>query len=123
VHRIQILLGRMPRMLRDILRDAITSQTDLAVIDQTEGDETLFVTLDRTDPDVVVLDAGEQGSPGQINELLRRYPRATVLAVSTDGREAMLYALRPNVDLLYDTSPRGLLDAVRAALAAAPTMG
>lgn len=110
-------------MLRDILHDAITSQTDLAVIDQAGEDEGLFATLSRADPDVVVLELGEHGSRGEIAELLRRHPRATVLGVSPDGREAMLYALRPNVDFLYDTSPRGLLDAVRAALNAAPTTG
>ena len=110
-------------MLRDILYDAITSQTDLAVIDQAGEEETLFATLTRTDPDVVVLELGERGKQQEIAELLRRHPRATVLAVSPDGREAMLYALRPNVDFLYDTSPRGLLDAVRAALSATPTTG
>ncbi|MGH7515681.1 MAG: hypothetical protein ACREOQ_22515 [Gemmatimonadales bacterium] len=110
-------------MLHDILHDAITSQTDLAVIDQAGEDEALFATLGRTDPDVVVLELKERGSQQEIAELLRRHPRATVLGVSPDGREAMLYALRPNVDFLYDTSPRGLLDAVRAALNAAPMAG
>jgi DNA-binding NarL/FixJ family response regulator len=121
VQRIRILLGRMPRMLRDILYDAITSQTDLAVIEQAD-DDALCATLSRADPDVVVLELREQGSRQEVAELLRRYPRATVLGVSPDGREAMLYALRPNVDFLYDTSPRGLLDAIRAALSA-PTTG
>lgn len=110
-------------MLRDILRDAITSQADLAIVDPADGRETLLATLDRTDPDVVVLGVGEHGSSGEVAELLQRHPRATVLTVSANGREARLYALRPNVDCLPDTSPQGLLDAVRAALAAAPSVG
>src|SRR4051794_31647586 len=107
----------MPRMLRDILSDAITTQADLAIVDPSEGSEALLAAIERSDPDVVVLGVGGNESTGEVTELLRRHPRATVLTVSANGREARLYALRPNVDRLSDTSPQGLLDAVRAALA------
>jgi len=117
VERIRILLGVMPRMLRDILCSAMNGESDLAVVCRLAEGETLLDAVQRTQPEVVVLGLGTERSPA-VGELLGAHPYMKVLTVSADGRLAAVHDLRRHVDHLGEASPGELLSAIRAAVSA-----
>ena len=110
---IRILSGEMPRMLREILEDAVRSQPDMELIDSGDGHD-LPMAIKREHADVVIVAERGADDPVSHEQLLLENPRLKVLVVSRDGREAHLLEFwRVPV---AEVSLQGLVCAIRAAV-------
>lgn len=115
MRKVRILLVSMPALLRDILVQTLEVQLDMEVVGDLGGGIELLVDAGHTRADVVVLGLEQMDLPGIATNLLAEYPHLSVLAVTTDGRAASLFELRPRKTSIGDVSPQGLVDAIRAA--------
>ena len=111
---IRIALGRMPRLLRDILVQVIGRERDLAIVGEGTDLTQLDALLRHEPADVVIVDdaAGDEG-----RRLLREHQQLRVLALSRDGRSAALHWLEPRLLTCSDVSPDGLVRLIRSACA------
>lgn len=112
--RARILVTDMPRMLRDIVQDAVRFQPDMELVECDDAVD-LLQTIKALAVSVAVVAEPGGDSPGP-GELLLENPGLHVLVVTDDGRHAHMLELQrlPVVDV----SPRGLVRAIRAAVGA-----
>ena len=113
----RIVLGTMPQMLREILREVLGDEPDMTVVREVQSDEDLLSAVVREEPDVVVVEsaAGDLGVVGA--RVLRDRPAASVVGLTPDGRWAAIYQLRPLRTVVREVSPAGLREAIRSAVA------
>lgn len=98
-------------MLHDIIRSAIASQPDMALLRHIPhiGPSEEWR---RPEPDVVIV------STRNINDLnvadwLNRWPRARLLAIEISGRETVMYELRTHATSLGALTPDQLVARIR----------
>lgn len=112
-----LLLVDMPRMLRDVVMDALSQADDVELVGEVDGpgarkalkeDGIDFVITGRDDARLAT-------------DLLAASPRLKVLAMIDDGRESALYELRPERVALGELSGRRLVTIVREARASTAT--
>jgi DNA-binding NarL/FixJ family response regulator len=108
------VLAEMPRMMREIVENIIGAESDMQVVGVAESDDALADAVARTRADVLILALDADGELRAYDALLFRHPRLHVLAVTEDGRGALISELRPHHVPLADVSPAGLVDAIRA---------
>jgi DNA-binding NarL/FixJ family response regulator len=115
VSNIRVLIQDTPTILREILEDAITSQSDMEVM---EG------LVDRppveypVPPDVVIVGGNDSQPAAGARALLTRWPRACVLVITARGHRVLMYQLRPRSTDLGEMSPNELIQAIRSAVSA-----
>jgi DNA-binding NarL/FixJ family response regulator len=107
-----LLLG-MPHMLRDLIREIVAQEDDLTVAGEI-ADESLLAAAARVDADFVIVGDDEPGASGRYLDLLEQRPRTKILALSGDGRDAVLWELHPRLVQLGEVSPMTVLAAVRS---------
>jgi DNA-binding NarL/FixJ family response regulator len=119
VQRTRILLVEMPRMLSDIITDAVNHSSDLEVVDVLPDRSSMSEVVTMKRADVVVLRLRNDELPDECEEcraVLNAHPRMKVLGVSADSHRTFLFELRPKLSAIGEVSPEELLDAIRAAL-------
>jgi hypothetical protein len=112
---IRVAVSAMPRLLRDLIEGAISLEPDLRLL-ATGDDPDLSASIRRGAVDVVVLGEQPASTAASHQQLLVDHPHLKIVVVTDDGRTASLVELRRvPVTVL---SPRGLVDAILAAMAA-----
>jgi DNA-binding transcriptional LysR family regulator len=97
---VRVLFGALPAALHTALSEAIRSQQDIEV-----------GTLRA---DVVVVATVGCVLPGIASHLLDQYPHLRVVAVTSDGRRALVSVMRPYVEHIAVPSPADLVRAMRS---------
>ena len=110
----------MPRMLREIVKDAITRQTDMTCLGEFPAVTRLVDAVEATGAEFVITDA-TTAAHEQIPLLLKLKPRVRVLGITDNGRQTYLYELRPQRVCLGEVSPQTLVEAIRGPRQAAAT--
>lgn len=108
----RVLLLGMPTMLRQILRRIAADAPDLDVVAELPDVELDSPDVLTAEPDVVIAGtdrATEEAVAGLFHQ--RHAPR--VLGISADGRQAILYEMRPHRVPLGELAPTTLIAAVR----------
>jgi len=98
-----VLIGMSP-MLGDILKQCIKHQTKAEIVGElfVDYDEELLRELS---PDVVVISLSRDESDKFANRLLDLLPRAKIIALSPDNRQAKYYTISIRRTVLSDFSP------------------
>src|SRR5262249_1710782 len=96
---IRIVLGDLPRLLRDIIAEAVRREADMMLVE--------------ADADVVIVADDPPDCGARHRQALVEHPELKILVVSDDGRTAQLLEFRRR--LMSDVSPRALVDAIRDA--------
>src|SRR3712207_1789153 len=109
-----MLIAEMPKLMRDIIVDTVLPEPDIEIVGEVAGGDDLLQLAGRTRPDVVIRALDRADLLSEFDRLLYTYPETRVLAVTTNGRQAILYELRPQQVPLGEASPHGLLAAIRA---------
>ena len=110
----RILLIALPRMLEEIVSDALRSERGMEIAGTARNVDGLSTMVARARPDIVVLGGDD---PTLAAELLELSPRLKVLAVADEGQDSWLYGLRPERTRLGGLSPTRLAWAVQHAAA------
>lgn len=110
-----ILLFSMPRLLRELIRESLEGEEDLAYAGCYPTAAELGPAVERLGGERYVLIGTNGLDPGTLRELLGRHPHAKLLSLAHDGRETFLYELRPHRQPLGSLSPETLVAAVRSA--------
>jgi DNA-binding NarL/FixJ family response regulator len=110
---LRVVLIDMPRILREIIRETISVQPDMDVVAELDASWSVPDSVDRYDPDVVVV-SGDSARIDELGRALLQRGSSRALAVSPDGNESFLVELRPHQVPLGELSPEALLAAVRA---------
>jgi DNA-binding NarL/FixJ family response regulator len=103
-------------MLCDIITDIVERQRDMYVVRVLETRDGLLAAAEASPADVVILGLFDSTLPHVCNELLAAHPKMKVLAVVGNGRRLFLHELQPQTVALGEVSPRGLIEAIRAAV-------
>jgi hypothetical protein len=102
---------KMPRILCEIVREAVSAERDLAVRDALEGDAALE-TISGGEACVVITQLDDP-APESLARLFGSPSRVRVIALSADGRTGTVY------DLRLQQRPLGTRELSRAELLAA----
>jgi DNA-binding NarL/FixJ family response regulator len=113
VDRARVVLLELPRLLQEIVERAVGGQPDMEIVADLPTARTLPAALAEARADVVISGAGHDSA--ELSDLLEERSRLKVLAVSNDGRDAVLYELRPVRTPLGELSPRTIVEAIRSA--------
>jgi DNA-binding NarL/FixJ family response regulator len=113
VERTRIVLIDMSPLLREIVRGVLKSQPDLEVVGEHDAVVDVRETVERDDADFVIV-----GTDAAAETCMRSVVGAGLgvraLEVRSDGRECVLYELRPHRVPLGEISPATLLSTIRA---------
>ena len=99
----------MPRMLREIVDDAL-SHSDVRLVDE-QSDGSLIDAVDRSGAKFVIV-SSESVGPVEVCRLLEERPHVKVFAIADGGRDGCLYELRPNLVLVGELSPESVVQTV-----------
>jgi hypothetical protein len=103
----------LPRLLREIVDEALTRERSVRLVDETaDGDELGLVgAADRSGAELVIVNADHVG-PTDVCRLLQDRPAVRVFALAAGGRDGCLYEMRPNLVVVGDLSPTSLVRTV-----------
>ena len=103
----------MAPLLREIVREAIVREPDLDLVAEHDGAD-VRRAVEQDDPDFIIV--GEDAAVEQdVRALVGSGRGLRALEVQSDGRESVLYELRPHRISLGEISADTLVRAIRAA--------
>ncbi len=108
---IRIAVASLPRLLRDIVVTALSSERDMELVGEVPGARQLADVVRDSGADVAIV-ACEPSDVARLGRLVNRSP-VTLLAITDEGRRGALYELLPREVDLGELSPRGLVNAIR----------
>lgn len=108
----RIVLVDMSPLLREIVRETAAREPDLSVVREHEAGIDLRAAVERDDPDFLIV-GSEAGTEEAVSSLVAAGRRLRALEVRSDGRESILYELRPHRVALGEISPVTLLHTIR----------
>jgi DNA-binding NarL/FixJ family response regulator len=111
-HRRRVLLLGMPHFLRELIGKIVAQEDDLALVGEIEDGDLLAATA-SADADFVIVGVDDPACAEPYLDLLEQRPRTKVLALSGDGRDAVLWDLHPRLVALGEASPATVLVAIR----------
>jgi DNA-binding NarL/FixJ family response regulator len=113
LERIRIVLVDMPPLLREIVREAVAPEQDLDVIAEHESVTDLGALVARHQADFVIVGT-DAAADSYARAVVRADDRVRALEMRADGRESVLYELRPHRVPLGEISKETLLRTIRA---------
>jgi hypothetical protein len=119
VSRIRILLVGVTGMLNEILRSAISSEPDMAIVDYViKREDELGTYTRRRRIDVIIFGAGNDNfSDDAIVRLLQANPRLSLLSIDGTRDQGTLHHLVLAHDAIGRLAQSSLTDAIRAGAA------
>jgi DNA-binding NarL/FixJ family response regulator len=113
VGRNRIVLIDMSPLLREIVREAIIHEPDLEIVAEHDADADVRAAIDKDDADFVIVgpDATANASVASVVAADRG---VRALELHDDGKESVLYELRPHRVALGELSSDTLLRTIRA---------
>jgi DNA-binding NarL/FixJ family response regulator len=110
----RILLDGMSEMLRTIITDILSTDPQCEIMADMVEQNHLRSQLRETPADVVILAVPDvEATSSRCAELLAHHPATRIIAITSDGKRALLYDLRPQVTPIDELSPATLLSAIR----------
>jgi DNA-binding NarL/FixJ family response regulator len=112
---IRILVANRPKLMRELLLTTLSEQTGIEVIGEVSETSDIQNFVDKTSPDLLVIDAEEPGKrPFICDMLLRDHPQMRIIAVAPKDNYSVCYWA--SFDIHSDdveASEEGFLSAVR----------
>jgi DNA-binding NarL/FixJ family response regulator len=113
LERTRIVLVDMPPLLREIVRDTLAREPDLDVVAEHEADVDVRGAVGETDVDFLIVGAEATTARMGVASLVGAQRGIRAIEVQSDGRESVLYELRPHRVSLGEMSPETLLRTIR----------
>ncbi len=113
MERTRIVLIDMSPLLREIVRGVLIGEPDLEVVGEHDAPVDVRETVERDDADFVIVGT-DSAAETWMRSLVGPDRGVRALEVRSDGRECVLYELRPHRVPLGEISPATLLSTIRA---------
>ena len=113
LERTRIVLIDTAPLLREILREIISGEPDLALVAEHDAVVDVRKTVEREAADFVVV-GRDAASVDDVRAMVGAGLGVRALEVYSDGKESVLYELRPHRVLLGEISSDTLLRTIRA---------
>ena len=116
----RVVLGTMPPLLGDIVRQTLINQTDVEVLAEVGTRDEIEPAVTHTGAHVAILGISPTDwstLSGLLRDLLASHPHLTVIALASDGRSGYVYQLQPRTVAIDDITPTSLVRAIRATAA------
>lgn len=111
---VRVLFGALPAALHTTLSEAIRSQQDIEVVGVASRPSSLLLEAGTLRANIVVVATAGCVLPGIASHLLDQYPHLRVVAVTPDGRQALVSVMRPYVEHIAVPSPANLVRGMRS---------
>jgi DNA-binding NarL/FixJ family response regulator len=115
VKQTRIAFVDLPRMLREILKNALLAHPDFSIVAEFTSDVSLTSAATRSSADLLIAGMSD-ASDEDLDEVVNAYPRIKVLAIEAGGRWMFLYELHPRRITLGEVSPKQFVDIIRDSL-------
>jgi hypothetical protein len=113
VHPTRILLGDLPRLVRDMLVKAIERQADMAIVGQRPAVAALGEAVKESDAEFVILGLDDRRLPADGEGFLDERSRVRLLGIETVEGDACLYELKPERVELGAVTPESVVREIR----------
>jgi DNA-binding NarL/FixJ family response regulator len=114
LERTRIVLIDMSPLLREIVRETLAREPDLDVVAEHEAGVDVRAAVERDGADFVIV-GSDATAEAAVSSLVAGERGVRALELRSDGRESVLYELRPHRVPLGEISPETLLHTIRAA--------
>jgi DNA-binding NarL/FixJ family response regulator len=114
LERTRIVLIDMPPLLREIVRDAVEREADLELVGELDDAPDVTDALERDRADFVIV-GSDAAATGSVASLVAAQQGMRALELRADGRESVLYELRPHRVPLGEISAEALVRTIRTA--------
>lgn len=93
---IRVVVGKAPRLLGDIVTAALAKKEGIDVIGETESEDELIDLCVRAQPNLVVVGSFDNDAEKLGRRLLEQCPSTKVVALAENGRNTLVFELRPH---------------------------
>jgi DNA-binding NarL/FixJ family response regulator len=113
VPRTRLLLVDLPRVLRDLIMQAVATRSDIELVGEVSAPDSVPAALERYAANAVILPAGHPALRGQAKAILKTVRAdVRVVALEPDGRSGLFYDLEPRQTPLGEVSPDMLMELI-----------
>jgi DNA-binding NarL/FixJ family response regulator len=112
LERTRIVLIDMPPLLREIVRDAVAREPDLELVAELDDAPDVVDALRQDGADFVIL-GSDAAAAACVSSLVAAQRGMRALELRADGRESVLYELRPHRVPLGEISAETLVRTIR----------
>jgi DNA-binding NarL/FixJ family response regulator len=113
LERTRIVLVDMPPLLREIVRDTLAREPDLDVVAEHAAAVDARGAVGETDADFLIIGAEATTTRMGVASVVGAQRGIRAIEVQSDGKESVLYELRPHRVSLGEMSPETLLRTIR----------
>jgi len=112
---IRVLVANRPRLMREVVLEAISDQSDIEMVGELQDESNLGQEVKRTQPDVLIVALeGQDQLPRACYALLEQDPRLRIIAIAPDREYTLFYwaslCIHANP---IETSIEGVLSTIR----------
>ncbi len=118
--QINIVLSNIPGLLRDIIVNAIASETDITIVAEAHSTGELERYLEAYPTDIVVAADRNPEFAADTQRLLESCVRPKFLVVAESGGASFLHRMKPETLPLGQLTPEGLVREIRNAARSDP---
>jgi len=118
VDKVRVLVANRPRMMREVVRTALSRHADIEIVGEVEDDLEILPALERTQAHCLIV-AQEEFSrrPAICDFVFDKYPHIKILAVAPGSDDSVFYWVFMEIRLSrIETSEEGVVNALRGNL-------
>ena len=112
---IRLLFVGLPRLLGDILKVELQGHADMEIVAEAVTLDRVAEVAGRTGPDLIVVATSHATLPQECRSLMYRNSHTSTMSIAEDGTKVSLYRLRLHRVAVEETSPQGIVGAIRRA--------
>jgi DNA-binding NarL/FixJ family response regulator len=109
---IRAVVVTLSPMVVDLVTALLSGHAVLDVVARFDSHDGVEAQLAATSPDLILYGLQNGESVNIAPALLTLLPSSKIIVFSNDGRNAYVYTMRPNREVLLDLSPRVLVRAI-----------
>ncbi len=112
---IRVLVANRPRLMRELILTTFSDQPDIEVVGEVTDEAEIRVSIEKTNPDVVVITQEKLGErPSICDEVFRQRPEVRVIAVAPHQNYSVHYWASINIHSHdVEASEEAILDVLR----------
>ncbi len=112
---IRVLIANRPRLMRELMVETISDQSDIEIVGEVSDDSELRQSIEETHPDFVIVALEKQNRlPAVCHSILQDHPQLKIIAVAPDSNNSVFYWASLQVQSnQIEASEAGVLNALR----------